>query len=82
MGNNLVCNGLLLRIPDDISETLFNMLDRVCTTFGARENLPPDSGLTDQNSFLYWGYTVFHPSICLSVRNTLVFPQYLEKATI
>ena len=26
-----------MKIPDDVSETLFKLLDKVCTTFGARE---------------------------------------------
>ena len=28
----------MLKIPDDVSETLCKVLDKVCTTFGAREN--------------------------------------------
>ena len=39
----------MLKILDDVSETLFNMLDKVCISFGARENLAPDGELTDQN---------------------------------
>ena len=39
----------MLKIPDDISETQFNALYKVCTTFEARENSAPDVVLTDQN---------------------------------
>ena len=39
----------MLKIPDDVFETLFNMLYKVCITFGARESSSPDSELTDQN---------------------------------
>ena len=28
----------MLKISDDVSETLLNVLNRVCITFGAREN--------------------------------------------
>ena len=36
-GQNLVCNELaMLKILDDISETVFNVLDKVCISFGAR----------------------------------------------
>ena len=46
-GNNLVCNELtMLQIPDDVSEALFNVLDKVCITFGTRENSSPDGELT------------------------------------
>ena len=39
----------MLKIPDDVSGTLFNVLDKVCITFGARENSSLDGKLTDQN---------------------------------
>ena len=39
----------MLKFPDDVSETLFNVLDKVCITFGARENSSPDGELTEQN---------------------------------
>ena len=32
-----------------VSETLFNVLDKVCITFGAREHPALDIELTDQN---------------------------------
>ena len=36
-GQNLVCNELaMLKIFDDVSETLFNVLDKVYISFGAR----------------------------------------------
>ena len=38
----------MLENPDDGSETLFNVLDKVSITFGARENSSPDGELTDQ----------------------------------
>ena len=31
----------MLKIPDDVSEILFNEVDKVCTTIGARENSSP-----------------------------------------
>ena len=31
----------MLKIPDDVSEALFNALDKVCINFGARENSSP-----------------------------------------
>ena len=38
-GQNLVYNELaMLKILDDVSGTLFNVLDKVCISFGAREN--------------------------------------------
>ena len=47
---NLVCNELaMLKILDDVSETLFNVLDKVCLSFGAKPNSAPDGELTDQN---------------------------------
>ena len=39
----------MLKIPDDVSGTLFNVLDKVFVTFGAREDSSPDGKLTDQN---------------------------------
>ena len=36
----------MLKIPDDVSGTLFNVLDKVCVTFGAQRELVK---LTDQN---------------------------------
>ena len=39
----------MLNILDDVSETLFNVLDKVCISFGDRENSAPDGELTDQN---------------------------------
>ena len=39
----------MLIFPDDVSETLSNVLDKVCITFGARENSASDGELTDQN---------------------------------
>ena len=48
--NKLVCNKLaMLKIPDDVSEPLFNVLDKVYTSFGASEKPLPDGELTDQN---------------------------------
>ena len=38
------------KILDNVSEALFNVLDKVCTSYGARKNSAPDSKLTDQNS--------------------------------
>ena len=38
----------MLKIPD-VSGTSFNVLDKVCVTFGTRENSSPDGKLTDQN---------------------------------
>ena len=38
----------MLKMLDDVSET-FNVLDKVCTTFGAKENSSPDGELTGQN---------------------------------
>ena len=37
----------MLKIPDDVSETLFNVLDKICITFEATENSSPDDELTD-----------------------------------
>ena len=49
-GQNLVCNKpAMLKILDDVSETLFNVLDKVCISFGARENSVLHGALTDQN---------------------------------
>ena len=52
----------MLKIIDDVSETLFNMLDKVCISFGARENSAPDGELTDQNlwflSLTPWLFTL------------------------
>ena len=39
----------MLKIIDDVTETLFNMLFKVCISFGAIENSVPDGELTDQN---------------------------------
>ena len=39
----------MLKIPDDVSETLFKVLDKVCTTFGTRKNSYSDGELTYQN---------------------------------
>ena len=39
----------MLKIPDDVSKTLVNVLDKVCITFGARENTSSDGKLIDQN---------------------------------
>ena len=39
----------MLKIPDDVCKTVLNVQNKVCTTFGARENSSPDSKLTDQN---------------------------------
>ena len=39
----------MLKIPDDVSEILFNVIDKVCITFGARKNSASDGELTDQN---------------------------------
>ena len=39
----------MLKILDDVSETLFNVLDKVCVSFGARENSAPNGELIDQN---------------------------------
>ena len=47
----MVCNELaMLKILDDVSETLFNVLDKVCISFGAMKNSAPDAELTDQYS--------------------------------
>ena len=49
-GAKFVCNKLaMLKILDNDSETLCNVLDKVCISFGARENSEPDGELTDQN---------------------------------
>ena len=58
-----MCNELaMLKIPDDISETLFNELDRVFNIFGARENSSTDGELTDQNIWFLiltpWSFTL------------------------
>ena len=43
----------MLTILNNVSEALFNVLDKVCISLGPRENSAPDSELTDQNlSFL------------------------------
>ena len=39
----------MLKILDDVSETLFNVLDKVRISFGVGENSAPDGELTDQN---------------------------------
>ena len=39
----------MLKIPDDVSGTLYNELDKVYITFGVRENSTSDGELTDQN---------------------------------
>ena len=39
----------MLKILDDVSETLLNVLIKVCIRFGARQNSAPDSELTDQH---------------------------------
>ena len=39
----------MLKILDDVSETLVNVLDKVCISFGAREKSALDGELTDQN---------------------------------
>ena len=39
----------MLKSPVGISATLFNVLNKVCITFGARENSAPDGELIDQN---------------------------------
>ena len=42
----------MLKIPDGVSDTLFKVLDKVCTIFGARKN--SDGELTYQNcNFLF-----------------------------
>ena len=47
---NLVSNELaVLKILIDVSETLFNVLDKVCISFGARETSALDGEVTDQN---------------------------------
>ena len=44
----------MLKILDGVSETLlFNVLDKVGISFGARGNSAPDSELTDQNVWLF-----------------------------
>ena len=53
-GHNLVCNELaMLKIPDNISGALFNVLDESCISFGARVNSSPDGELTDQNLWFF-----------------------------
>ena len=38
--HNLICNKIaMLKFPDDVSETSFNVQDKVCIFFGARENV-------------------------------------------
>ena len=37
----------MLKILDDVSETLINVLDKVCISFGSRENSAPDGEITD-----------------------------------
>ena len=39
----------MLKILGDVSETLFNVLEKVCISFRARENSAPGGELTDQN---------------------------------
>ena len=39
----------MLKILYEVSETLFNVIDKDCISFGARENSAPDGDLTDQN---------------------------------
>ena len=39
----------MLKIIDDVSETSLNVLDKVCISFGARDNSAPDGELTNQN---------------------------------
>ena len=39
----------MLKILDDVSEALFNVLDKVCISFGAIENSVPDGEFTAQN---------------------------------
>ena len=39
----------MLKILDGVAETLFNVLDKVCFSFGAKKNSTPDGELTDQN---------------------------------
>ena len=42
----------MLKILDNVSETLFNMLDKVCIRFGARKNSAPDSELIVRSEFV------------------------------
>ena len=50
----------MTKIPNDISETLFNVLDKVWSAFGARGN-STDGELTDQNMWFLtltpWSFT-------------------------
>ena len=39
----------MLKIPNDVSNTSVNMLNKVCIMSGARENSSLDSDLTYQN---------------------------------
>ena len=39
----------MLKILYNVSETLFNVLDKVCISFGARWNSAAGGELTDQN---------------------------------
>ena len=41
----------MLKIIDDVSETLFNLLDKVCISLGAIKNSAPDGELTDQSFY-------------------------------
>ena len=40
-----------------VSETLFNVLDKVCISFGARENSAPDDELPDENLCFFFSLT-------------------------
>ena len=49
----------MLNSPDDVSETLCNVLDKVCVTFGASEYLSPDGESTEHN--LSCGFFILTP---------------------
>ena len=38
---------------NDVSETLFNVFDKVCVIFGAWENSSPEDELTDQHFVIF-----------------------------
>ena len=39
----------MLKLSGYVSDTLCNVLDKLCTTLGARKNFSPDGELTDRN---------------------------------
>ena len=49
----------MLKIPDVVSETLFKVLDKVCTTFGASENSLSDGELTYQKVCVFCVFFFF-----------------------